>query len=170
MPNAGAAAVAGPAASGTADVHVQPVINELRAALTNQAALAAGDPAIESAIQQLVSSLEPSLRQAAFDLAQQAAEEVSAQLPDRSVDVVLVDGDPTLRIGEAPAGDRSEVSAEDFDARITLRLPPTLKRLIEDSASTDGDSVNAWVVDALSKRAKRHDPHRGKRVTDAFDL
>jgi hypothetical protein len=153
-----------------ADVHVQPIINQLRGALTNQSALTAGDEAVEGAVQQLVSSLEPALRQAAFDLAQQAAEEVSAQLPDRSVDVLLVDGDPTLRIGEAPRGERADASAEDFDARITLRLPPTLKRLIEDSASTEGDSVNAWVVDALSKRAKRHDPHRGKRVTDAFDL
>jgi uncharacterized protein (DUF1778 family) len=59
--------------------------------------------------------------------------------------------------------------AEDFDARITLRLPPSLKQLIEDSAAIDGDSVNSWVVDALGKRAKRAD-RRGRRMTEAFDL
>ena len=62
-----------------------------------------------------------------------------------------------------------KIPQEEFDARITLRLPPSLKRLIEDSASVDGDSVNAWVVDALSKRAKRSVPG-DKRVTQAFDL
>jgi predicted HicB family RNase H-like nuclease len=80
----------------------------------------------------------------------------------------MSNGDPELRVVDAPAA-AAEPSDEDFDARITLRLPPSLKRIIEDSATIDGESVNAWVVDALNKRAKRNDP-KGKRVTDAFDL
>ena len=51
----------------------------------------------------------------------------------------------------------------DADAR------EALKRLIEDSATLDGDSVNAWVVDALSRRAKRP-VEPGRRVTESFDL
>jgi uncharacterized protein (DUF1778 family) len=117
----------------------------------------------------LVGALEPAVRQAVLALAEQAAAQVGAQLTDRSVDVVLVDGDPTLRLSDAPQTASNTPYDEEFDARITLRLPPTLKRLIEDSASVDGDSVNAWVVDALSKRAKRPEA-RSKRVTDAFDL
>jgi hypothetical protein len=150
-------------------MHVEPIITELRVALVGHASLAAGDPAVEGAAAHLVGALEPAVRQAVLALAQQAAAEVGAQLPDRSVDVVLVDGDPTLRLSDAPSTADQPANDEEFDARITLRLPPSLKRLIEDSASVDGDSVNAWVVEALSKRAKRPDS-RGKRVTEAFDL
>lgn len=150
-------------------MHVEPIISELRIALVGHATLAAGDPAVEGAAAHLAGALEPAVRQAVLALAEQAAAEVAAQLPDRSVDVVLVDGDPTLRLGDAPAGSAEPVSSEEFDARITLRLPPSLKRLIEESASIDGDSVNAWVVEALSKRAKKPEA-RGRRVTEAFDL
>jgi hypothetical protein len=151
-------------------MHVQPVVNELRAALTSHAALAGGDPAIDAAIQHLIAALDPAVRQAAMDLAQQAAAEVGAQLDDRAVDVVLVDGDPTLRVGDAPSSGSQPSAAEDFDARITLRLPPSLKRLVEDSATIDGDSVNAWVVDALSRRANRSSRTSERRVTESFDL
>jgi Protein of unknown function (DUF1778) len=152
-------------------VHVEPIITELRVALVGHASLAAGDPAVEGAAAHLVGALEPAVRQAILAVAQQAAAEVTAQLPDRSVDVVLADGEPMLRVTEAPASSATGAapSDEEFDARITLRLPPSLKRLIEDSASIDGDSVNAWVVDALAKRARRSSPG-SKRVTEAFDL
>lgn len=151
-------------------MHVEPIITELRVALVGHASLAAGDPAVEGAAAHLVGALEPAVRQAVLALAEQAAAEVAAQLPDRAVEVVLADGDPTLRVSDAPAASADATpNDEDFDARITLRLPPSLKRLIEDSASIDGDSVNAWVVEALSKRARRAAPGSG-RVTQAFDL
>ena len=81
---------------------------------------------------------------------------------------VVVDGDPALRVTEIAAA-APEATSEEFDARITLRLPPSLKTLIENSATVDGDSVNAWVVDALSRRAKRGSD-RGRQMTDSFDL
>jgi hypothetical protein len=149
-------------------MQLQPIIHHLRATLSAHASLAGDDPALDGVVQQLVDALDPALRLAAMDLAQQAAAEIGAQLPDRAVEVVMSNGDPELRVVDAPAA-AAEPSDEDFDARITLRLPPSLKRIIEDSATIDGESVNAWVVDALNKRAKRNDP-KGKRVTDAFDL
>lgn len=149
-------------------MHVQPIINGLQSALLNQAALAGGDPAVEAAVASLVEALGPALHMAAMELSQQAAAEIGAQLPDRSVEVVVTEGDPTLRVSDA-ASPAPESIGEDFDARITLRLPPSLKTLIEDSASVDGGSVNAWVVDALSKRAKRPSG-RGRHVTTSFDL
>lgn len=150
-------------------MHVQPVITKIRSTLVNQGVLAGGDPTVEAAINALVEALDPALQMAALDLAQQAAAELGAQLPDRTVDVVVIDGDPTLRIGDGPSPPPSDEPAEDLDARITLRLPPSLKRLIEDSATVDGDSVNSWVVDALAKRAKRP-AAKGRRVTESFDL
>lgn len=149
-------------------MQVQPVLNSVRAALVGHGALAGGDPAVDAAVDALVDSLAPALRLAALELAQQAATEVGAQLGDRAVEVVVVDGDPSIRVSEAvPAP--TDATSEEFDARITLRLPPSLKRLIEDSANTDGDSVNSWVVDALSQRAARP-AARGRRVTESFDL
>ncbi len=149
-------------------MHVQPVLNGLRAALTNQASLAGGDPAVDAAAAALVDALGPALHLAAFELAQQAAAELSAQLTDRMVEVVVADGDPSLRVTDASVSN-PESPSEEFDARITLRLPPSLKSMIENSATLDGDSVNAWVVDALSKRARRG-ADRGRQVTESFDL
>lgn len=150
-------------------MHVQPVLNGLRAALATQGAIAGGgDPAVDAAVAALIDGIGPALHMAAFELAQQAAAEVDAQLSDRSVEVVVSDGDPSLRIVEHGTS-TPDAPSEEFDARITLRLPPSLKTLIENSATVDGDSVNAWVVDALSKRAKRGSD-RGRQMTDSFDL
>ena len=145
-------------------MHVEPVLNGLRAALANQGALAGGDPAVDAAVTALIDALGPALHLAAFELAQQAAAELGAQLADRTVEVVVSDGDPALRVTDVVAS-KSDASTEDFDARITLRLPPSLKNLIENSATLDGDSVNAWVVDALAKHAKQPTA-RGRHVTD----
>ena len=45
----------------------------------------------------------------------------------------------------APAADDA------FTARITLRLPDSLKASVEEAASRDGVSVNAWIVKALAR-------------------
>ena len=58
---------------------------------------------------------------------------------------------------------------EDFDARITLRLPPSIKDIVERAASDSGDSVNTWVVKTLAGRAHSNRPSR-RRVAETFDL
>jgi Protein of unknown function (DUF1778) len=150
-------------------MQVQPIINAVQASLAGQGSLAGGDPAVEEAIDHLVSALGPAIRQAAMDLAEQAAVEVRAQLPDRTVDLILSDGDPSLRIAESAIAAESSAS-EDLDARITLRVPPSLKSLIEDAAETAGASVNSWVLDALSRRARKPQHNQGFRTTHSFDL
>lgn len=151
-------------------MHIRPIIDGIRSTVTAQGAFATDEPAVDAAVAHLLDSLEPTLRQAAFELAQQAATEVQAQLPDRTVEVVLSDGDPMLRVGEATDDAEAAAEPEDFDARITLRLPPRLKHLIEDAAESSGDSVNSFVVDALSQRARRQRGSRGGRVSQSFDL
>src|ERR1044071_2731414 len=108
-------------------MQVQPIVNSVQAALVGQGSLAGGDAAVEEAVDHLVAALGPALRQAAMDLADQAACEVRAQLPDRTVDLVLADGDPSLRIAEAATSETGANAAEELDARITLRIPPSLK-------------------------------------------
>ncbi|MGB8861078.1 MAG: DUF1778 domain-containing protein [Ilumatobacteraceae bacterium] len=150
-------------------MQLQPVINSVQAALAGQGPLAGGDVAVEEAIDHLVRAMGPAIRQAALELVEQAAYEVRAQLPDRIVDVVLTDGDPTLRISEQPTVVDTS-NNEELDARITLRVPPSLKSLIEDAADTAGASVNGWVLDALSKRARKTPQAHGFRTTHSFDL
>src|SRR3954463_13616860 len=135
-------------------MQIRPVINSVEATLVSQATIASSDPAVESAVTQLVAALGPALQVAAMEIAEQAAAEVRAQLPEHTVDVVLSDGDPALRISDAPAASSARPNPEDLDARTTLRLPPSLKQLIEDAAQNTGDSVNAWVIEALGKRAR----------------
>ena len=149
-------------------MNVQPVINTVRATLSHQAALAGADPAVGAAVSQVIEALGPALRLAAMELAEQAAAEVRAQLGGHTVDVVVVDGDPSLRVTE-PTGPQPQSQAEDFVSRLTLRLPPSLKELVEGAADRAGESVNAWVVDALGKVAHKGSKP-GRRVTESFDL
>jgi hypothetical protein len=150
-------------------MHVQPVLNVLRASLVSSGALASGDSAVETALGQVMEALGPALRVAALELAEQAAGEVRAQLPEHTVDVVLADGDPSLRISEGAAKSGDAAAAEEFDARITLRLPPSLKELVEGAAESAGESINAWVVEALGKRA-RGSRRPGRNISESFDL
>lgn len=132
------------------------------AALTDQVTLVGEDPALEVASRSLVAALRPAARELALDLAEQAAAEVAAQLPEHEVTVVLQSSEPVLTVRPRPgAAHPPPEPDESYEARVTLRLPPSLKRLVEDAASTAGDSVNSWVVDALSGAARRS--HGGGR-------
>jgi hypothetical protein len=150
-------------------VHVQPIINSVQAALLDQGRYADDDEAVSVAVAHLTEALGPALRIAAFELAEQAASEVRAQRPDSTVDVVLLDGDPTLRVTDATASDGDRSTDEEFDARISLRLPPTLKATIENAAGATGESVNSWVVDAVDRHARRN-RGRGRKFDQSFDL
>lgn len=123
----------------------------LQGAIEQQVLVAGGDPEVEAAARALLSALEPAVRQLAYDLAEQAAAEVSGQLGGYDVDVVLNSGEPAIRVrarevAEVPGG-------ESLDARITLRLPPTLKDLIESAAEERGESLNSWLVKTISFKA-----------------
>lgn len=113
---------------------------------------------------QLLNALRPAIRQTLMEVVNMAATEVSSQLPAHRVEIRLVEGDPELVVSEdtntvppppPPSG------AEDDEARITLRLPGYLKDLISEAAAVSGDSINAFVVEALRSRA--HAPHKGHK-------
>ncbi len=138
----------------------------VEAALQSQLQFAS-DPAVREAGTALVAALGPALREAGLQLARQAADEVRAQVGERTVEVVLDGDDPVLRIGE-DTGSAAEVDPGDLDARITLRLPGQLKELVEQAAGLGGDSVNTWVVKALSGKAKARTS--GSSITGSYDL
>jgi hypothetical protein len=126
-------------------------LTRFEAAVTNQVALAGGDPAVEAAARALREALRPAARQLVVELIEQAAAEVDAQIPDQRVEVVLRGGEPALEIR---AGERPP-AGEEYGARITLRLPPSLKSAIEEAARSAGESVNAYLVRDLSRLVAR---------------
>ncbi len=132
---------------------IDSVVAEFRAVVQGQLRLAADDESVEAAGDAILAALEPALRQAGSSLAEQAAIEVGSQLPDRTVEVVLREGQPTLRV--QPANDPIAVNAEDLGARMTVRLPQGLKVDLESAAADAGDSVNTFVVRALAGKTNR---------------
>jgi hypothetical protein len=141
-------------------------LHNLESAIEAQLALVA-DSSVEAGGRAVLAALRPALKEAAMELANQATEEVRAQLPAFRVELVLADGEPSIRI---TADEATSTSVEgDFDARITLRLPPAIKDIVERAATESGDSVNAWVVKTLAGKA--HGPRANKRrIVETLDI
>jgi hypothetical protein len=146
-------------------MRLEPILTQIDASIEAQLRLA--DPQISDAAAGFMEAFRPTVRGALLEVVQQAAIEVSAQLGDRQVDVRLAGGDPELVVTASTSG-REQNIVEDLEARLTLRLPGSLKGIIEDAASSSGDSINSWVVDALKSRAKRSSV--GSRVEETFEL
>src|SRR5262249_28551691 len=112
-----------------------------------------GDELVEAARR-----LEGAVRQAAtlrlIDFLTQAALELSEQLPDGHVDVRIAGRGRKLVLAEGKAPGEAPPAAapaEDEQARITLRLPESLKTAIEAAAAAENVSVNTWLVRALQR-------------------
>jgi hypothetical protein len=136
--------------------HVQAIQSDLAAA-----ASLGGDAAAEAA-QKLSQALESSLHLRLLDLLSEVAVGLSAQLPSGRVEVRLAGRDPELVfVDEEPAAAQPAAPSEDgMSARITLRLPESLKTGIETAAAREGVSTNTWIVRALG-RALEPRPQRG---------
>jgi hypothetical protein len=124
-----------------------------------------GDEATADAARKIAAALEPSLRLRLMDVLGEAALELTGQLPDGHVEVRLAGGEPELiyveeRGGPVPTGDDS------LSARVTLRLPETLKAVIEAAAQEAGVSANTWLLQQISRStgSKRRGPG-GRRMT-----
>jgi hypothetical protein len=142
---------------------------KLEAAVQRQLLMAGGQPEVETVAEALLGVLEPAFREAALELAGQAAAEVAAQLPGHDIDVVVIEGEPELRVRSDDEGTIQIGAGESLDARITLRLPPQLKESIESSADERGESVNAWLVRSLSGTASRRSRRSGRKVVGRIE-
>lgn len=132
---------------------IDSVVADFRTMIYSQLGLAGDDPSVEAAGEAILAALQPALKQAASLLAEQAAIEVGAQLPDHAVDVVLASGQPTLVVRST--SDVITVNTDDLGARLTVRLPEELKDDLDVAASDIGESVNTFVVRALAGKARR---------------
>lgn len=104
-------------------------------------------------IGQLLAALEPALQLQLLDVLCLAAVEVSEQLPAGHVELRLAGRDARLvLVGDQPTstGDGHRTSEADIStARITLRLPDSLKSDVERAAERTGVSTNTWLVRAV---------------------
>ena len=129
-------------------------LTRFEAAVIRQVSMAGGDPAVEAAARALREALGPASRQLALELVEQAAAEVDAQLPHHRVEVVLRGGEPTLEVRSGEP-ERGRPADEEYGARITLRLPPSLKSAVEEASRMAGESVNSYLVGVLSRSTAR---------------
>ncbi len=124
-----------------------------------------GDEAAADAARRISAALEPSLRLRLMDVLGEAALELTGQLPDGHVEVRLAGGDPELVYVE----ERSEPVASGDDslsARVTLRLPETLKSIIDMAAQEAGVSANTWLLQQISRSTNpKRRGHAGRRMT-----
>ena len=128
------------------------------------AVAAVGDEQTRAVAERVLQAIRGSAGLRLLDALGEAALEISAQLPEGHIEVRLVGQEPALvYVGEEAAP--PEPAAEDgLTARITLRLPETLKASIEVNASREGISVNSWIVRALSRGAAGPVQRSGKRL------
>ena len=125
-------------------------VEQLEQDLASVAAL--GGDAVADAAERLIQALRGSARLRLMETLGEAALEISAQLPEGHVEVRLVGPDPELVYVPAEPAEAPTAAPEDgLTARITLRLPDSLKRDLETAATMAGISLNAWLVRALSR-------------------
>jgi hypothetical protein len=95
----------------------------------------------------------------------EAALEISAQLPQGHVEVRLAGPDPELVFVAGEESEPSAVVEDGLTARITLRLPESLKRELEAAAAREGVSLNSWLVRVLQRGASPPVRRGGRRLT-----
>lgn len=154
---------------------VTPYIDSLRRDLA--AAAEAGGEEAKAAAERLTMALDPAMRLALMDALSQAAAEITGELPAGSVEVrlrgrepeLVVDVPTTMPLAAAPTTQTASTEPEEDDedgavARITLRLPESLKTRAEEMAGRTGQSLNSWLVNAIRQAT------RDKAVTVDIDL
>ena len=124
-----------------------------------------GDERSVQVAQRLSEALASNLRLKLFDLLSQAAVELSAKLPAGHIEVRLAGQEPELVFVDSTGDPAGATAGEELSARISLRLPESLKGSIEKAAEREGISVNAWLVRAIARAAESRPIHvTGKRL------
>src|SRR3954466_1045775 len=131
-------------------MQIEGYVQTLRDDLIRVAAV--GDESTARAAELLSVALESSLGRRLQEALGEAALELSSQLDSGRIEVRIAGGDPELvLVREEEGTTAAEPADEAFTARITLRLPESLKARLEAAASREGVSVNTWLVQVLSR-------------------
>jgi HicB family len=146
-------------------MQMAPHIEALQSDLAEIAAI--GDEATAQAAQRLSLALRSSVGLRILDALTEAALELSAQIPAGHVEVRLAGQDPSLVFVAEQQAEAPTVTEDDQSARITLRLPESLKARLDAAAAREGVSVNTWLVRAISRAVSSPRPsvRVGNRLT-----
>jgi hypothetical protein len=136
-------------------------VQALREDLARVAAL--GDESTARAAELLAVALESALGRRLLEALGEAALELNGQLEDGRVEVRFAGGDPELVLVRDEPEAAVEAAEEAFTARITLRLPESLKARLDAAAVQHGVSVNTWLVQALQRQLEPRQPTGGSR-------
>jgi hypothetical protein len=133
---------------------ITPYVDSLRSSLVS-AADSAGDETRQAA-ERLSFALDSSARLAIMEAVSQAAAEITAEMPNGGVDVRLNGRGLDFLVHTAaptPPPPPPPPAPEDVDdgnlARITLRIPESVKGKAEERAAEAGQSLNTWLVNII---------------------
>lgn len=136
-------------------MQIEGYVQALREDLARVAAV--GDESTARTAELLSLALESSFGRRLQEAIAEAALELTAQLDGGHVEVRIAGGDPELVLVHDDAAG-PEPTDEAYAARITLRLPESLKVRIEAAAAREGASVNTWLVQALQRASEARRP------------
>jgi hypothetical protein len=154
-------------------MELTPYVDNLRRELAIAAA-AGGDDA-RALAERLTAPLESAIRLTLLDALSAAADEITRELAPGTVELRLRGGEPGFVVTPAPADEPLEPAdrvlppftpPEDDEGamtRINLRLPEQLKTAIEQAASRERLSVNAWLVRVAGAALAAGEGGRGPR-------
>jgi hypothetical protein len=145
----------------------------------------AGGEDARALAERLTAPLEPAIRLMLLDALSAAADEITRELAPGSVELRLRSGEPDFVV--TPAAPERPAEARDDEAppaalpdaddgatvRINLRLPEGLKAGVEQAASRERLSVNAWLVRAVAGALTtdgddRRPRQRGGRIGQSY--
>jgi len=151
-------------------MNLLPYLESVRVGVANASALA--DEHTQQVAERLGTAIESSTRLALIQALSDAAGTISAELAPSSVELRMVgqepefvvsvqtaEAEPTLLLPDPEPGEEADTESPDDEpvARITLRLPQSVKARVDEMASAEGISTNAWliraVMDALADRS-----------------
>jgi hypothetical protein len=131
-------------------MELTPYVENLRRELA--VAAEAGGEEARALAELLTAPLESAVRLTLLDALSAAADEITRELAPGSAELRLRAGAPEFVV-TAPNADEQPAPARPDDgatARINLRLPEQLKAGVEQAASRERLSVNAWLVRAVA--------------------
>lgn len=143
---------------------ITPYVDSLRRDLV--AAAEAAGPEARQAAERLTYALDAAARLALMEAISQAAAEITAEMATGGVDVRLngrelafvVDSAPAVPGPPAPPAPPTPEEPEEDGAiaRVTLRLPESVKARAEELAARSGHSLNTWLVNVVRSASREN--------------
>lgn len=153
-------------------MELSPYVESVRRGVSDAAALA--DDHTRQVAERLGTGVESAARLALIQALADAAGEISVELAPGSVDLRMQGAEPTFVVtlppsaaqgvtvlepaDEPAADDPPTTDADEQQARVSLRLPQSVKEKVDEYADAEGVSTNTWllhrVLEALADRTR----------------